>query len=110
MWEFPGGKCEPGESVEAAAEREALEECGIVAKALVRLSERRVEYPDRVLTLSPVVMAWRSGEPQALDNDGCGWVALSELDRFDMPVGNEAIVRELRAWLAQHRATESGLA
>ena len=52
VWEFPGGKCEPGESPEAAAARECLEEVG-VAVVVGRLRARIVHrYPHGLVELS----------------------------------------------------------
>jgi mutator protein MutT len=94
-WEFPGGKLEPGESVEACAEREVLEEVGLVVRARARREPIVYDYPDRVVTLTPVDCSWVSGEPRALEVAEVRWVELSLLQELDFPPANAPLLREL---------------
>ncbi|WP_037583882.1 (deoxy)nucleoside triphosphate pyrophosphohydrolase [Stigmatella aurantiaca] len=66
LWEFPGGKVEPGESDEAALARECREELDVALEVGRRLWEGRHTYPD--LTVELVLYATRlvSGEPRPL--------------------------------------------
>jgi mutator protein MutT len=95
MWEFPGGKFEPGEPVERAAVRELLEECAVVAEPLRALTTCEWNYGDRIVRLTPVLCRWLRGEAQTIANLECRWVEIAELRRLDMPVLNEAILGEL---------------
>ena len=95
LWEFPGGKCEPGESPTTAAVRELLEECGVEAEAIRALRPLECEYDDRTVTLHPVLCEWRSGEARPIDNEEIRWVTLSELRRLDVPAVNREILREI---------------
>ena len=97
LWEFPGGKCEAGESPEAAAMRELREECGIEGVARRALDAIEHDYGDRVIHLTPVVCDWVAGEAQALGNAECRWVPLAELCELAMPAANGAIVSALIA-------------
>lgn len=92
LWEFPGGKIEPGEHAAATAEREVFEETRLV----VRTSSVRAPivhaYPERDVELHPVDCALVSGEP------GVGelvWVPPSDLSRYELPAANAGLVREL---------------
>lgn len=58
-WEWPGGKLEPGETVDACARRELMEEIGIECGPLQLLQSRTVEFPGR-----QVVLHFLLGEPQ----------------------------------------------
>lgn len=94
-WEFPGGKCEPGESPEDATVRECLEEIGIEVR-LVRL-RKVVEhtYPHGAVQLH-----FFDGEPAEPDSEpaagtGFRWVAAAELAALRFPEANEAILAEL---------------
>jgi 8-oxo-dGTP diphosphatase len=106
-WEFPGGKCEPGESPGAATARECLEETGL---AVVVGSLRRITtycYPHGLVELHfyDCTTAAPAGEPHA--DSGFVWVQAGELASLRFPEANEPIVEELvRA--SDHQGTGLG--
>ena len=96
LWEFPGGKPEGAESVPQAALRELREECGITAHALGELHPVHWRYPEKAITLLPVVCAWRAGRARPLASARCAWLTLAQISNRCMPASNAAILRELR--------------
>src|SRR5436190_17133803 len=85
MWEFPGGKVEPGESFEAALVREIREELGIaisVGKEFFRIDH---DYPAKSVRLHFFNCTILEGEPQPLDVADLRWVEPRELDHFQFP-------------------------
>lgn len=97
VWEFPGGKCEPGESPEDATVRECLEEVGLPV-AVERLRSRfEHRYPHGWLELS--YYDCRFVDPLAEPDPGLGfvWVAAGDLPRYTFPGANEPIIAELVA-------------
>lgn len=96
MWEFPGGKIEPGETVEACIKREIQEELGIeiaVGDWLVTVDHT---YSHFHVTLNVYHCRHVSGEPQPLECDEIRWVTLAELDQFPFPKANVQIIEALR--------------
>lgn len=102
MWEFPGGKMEPGESPADAAMRELLEECDVRADYECLLDPVFCEYDIRTVMLHPVICRWRSGEAKPLGSAECRWVTLDELSTLAMPPVNATIVDGLRRGAADH--------
>lgn len=101
MWEFPGGKCEPGEAIDDAALRELREECGVAARVTAHLPRVECEYEDRIIRLAPVVCEWTAGEAQAIGNAGVRWVTLDEIEALPLPAVNARVLAHLRAFLAR---------
>lgn len=96
LWEFPGGKLEPGEQVVAALARELYEELGISvtrARPLIRI---RHAYPDKAVVLD----VWRvdafSGEPSPREGQRLQWVAINDLAQHAYPEANLPILTALR--------------
>lgn len=96
LWEFPGGKIEPGETVEACIEREIREELGIVIEVGEHLITIDHAYTHFRVTLNVYHCRYVSGEPQPIECDEIRWVTLEEIDQFPFPKANEKIIAALR--------------
>lgn len=96
LWEFPGGKVEPGEAVEAALVRELKEELGITATAFSPLIRISHDYPDKAVCLDVWTVTGFDGEPQGREGQPLAWVSGDELPRFDFPAANRPIVTAAR--------------
>lgn len=96
LWEFPGGKIAPGESPADAARRELAEETGLTAHTLEPLVVVVHDYTDRSVRLHSFLARDPEGEVSVEAGREWAWVSREELEAFEMPVANTAIVRALR--------------
>jgi mutator protein MutT len=96
LWEFPGGKVEPGETVEECIKREIWEELGIdieVGKHLITIEHA---YTHLRVTLTVHQCHHLAGVPQPIECDEIRWVTLDEINQFTFPKANEQIIAALR--------------
>lgn len=91
LWEFPGGKIEPGETVSEALKRELWEEIGITVHASTPLITLEHAYPDRTVRLHVREVRDFSGEPRGLEGQPVEWVWPGDLDQFSFPAANDPI-------------------
>ncbi len=96
LWEFPGGKIEVGETVEACIIREIREELDIEIKVGKPLINIDYNYSEFQVTLKVYECQHISGEPQPLESAEIRWVTLDEIDRFEFPAANTQIISALR--------------
>lgn len=96
LWEFPGGKCEPGEAPEAALVRELDEELGIVAHVGDALITVAQQMATRRLRLDVRHVARWDGVPRGLEGQPLAWMPLQQLAPRDMPPADRPVVAALR--------------
>lgn len=96
LWEFPGGKLEPGETIEACIQREILEELGIEIEVGDHLITIDHAYTHFHVTLNVYHCRHLLGEPQPIECDEVRWVELHELDQFPFPKANVTIIEALQ--------------
>jgi 8-oxo-dGTP diphosphatase len=94
LWEFPGGKCEDGETHEGCLVRELREELGCDAVVGVQLLEVAHEYPERTVELH-FFRCDLKGQPQPLLGQEIRWVARTELRALDFPPADEELIQIL---------------
>lgn len=85
FWEFPGGKTQPGESLEQCLAREIQEELGIKISVGSLLQVVEHATPNRTIRLHCFSCGILSGELQAIECATFQWVSPPELDRFTFP-------------------------
>jgi 8-oxo-dGTP diphosphatase len=94
FWEFPGGKCEPGESHAACLVREIREElgCGVtVGEELLAVAH---EYTDRTVELH-FFRCDLTGDPTPLLGQEVRWASREELRALDFPPADDELIRLL---------------
>lgn len=101
LWEFPGGKCEDGETLEQCLERELREEVNIRAKPVDRLKTIEADYPKVLVRLHPFLCDHVSGEPELIECQAAKWIAPAELAEYEFPPANESLIAEVLARLAR---------
>ena len=99
LWEFPGGKIEPGETVEACVRREIQEELGIEVTVGDRLITVEHAYTHFRVTLYVHHCQYVSGEPRPIECDEIRWVSVDELDEYPFPKANTRIIEAIREQL-----------
>ena len=95
-WEFPGGKCEPGEALEACLVRELREELAVEAVVGERLLLTRHAYAERTVELH-FLRTELTGEPVPQLGQQMRWVPRSELTALDLPEADADLIRLLVA-------------
>ncbi len=93
-WEFPGGKCEPGESHEDCLRREMREELDVDARVGDELLAVTHAYPERTVELH-FFRCELAGTPAPQQGQEMRWVARAELGALPFPPADETLIRML---------------
>ena len=95
LWEFVGGKVEPGETKPAALIRECDEELAIVVDVGDIFMEVTHEYPDLTVHLTLFHASVAEGEPQMLEHNDIRWITPAEIPEYDFCPADVEILEEI---------------
>jgi len=95
LWEFPGGKREPGETLESCVQREVREELGIEITHPTLFTVLRHDYPGKSVELHFFSCSVLHGKAHSLGCADFRWVKPEELAQFEFPPADAPIVQSL---------------
>ena len=104
LWEFVGGKVEPGETKQQALIRECQEELAITLSVGDEVMDVIHEYPDIMVHLTLFNATIAEGEPQKLEHNDIKWITPSEIPDYEFCPADEEI---LKAILRDRKTNES---
>ena len=100
-WEFPGGKCEEGETLEQCLHRELREELDIRAEPLQRLAAIEHDYPHSLVRLHPFICRHVEGEAKFLECQDARWIDPTLLRDYSFPPANEQLIDQVVSLLTR---------
>ena len=95
LWEFVGGKVEPGETREAAHIRECREELAVELKVGDVFMEVDHVYPDITIRLILFHATIASGQPQKIEHNDIRWILPSQIPEFEFCPADEEILKKI---------------
>ena len=96
LWEFVGGKVEPGETREQALIRECQEELAVTVAVQDVFMEVDHVYPDLTVHLTLFNAAIAEGTPQRIEHNDLRWITVEEIDEYEFCPADEEILRRLK--------------
>ena len=96
LWEFVGGKVEPGETKEQALIRECREELAVTIQVGSVFMEVVHEYPDMTIKLTLFNATIAEGVPQMLEHNDIRWISTDEIPQYDFCPADTEILKKLR--------------
>jgi mutator protein MutT len=96
LWEFPGGKREPGETFEECLVREIREELAMEIKVSELFEEITHAYETKTVHLKFFICGWTGGEPQAIGCAAFKWIPKSELAENEFPAADKQLLEKLK--------------
>ena len=95
LWEFVGGKVEPGETKEQALIRECREELAVTLSVGDVFMDVVHEYPDLTVHLTLFNATIAEGEPQKLEHNDIQWITPNEIPNYDFCPADEEILKKI---------------
>ena len=96
LWEFVGGKVEPGETKEQALIRECREELNVTLDVGEAFMDVTHEYPDLTIHLTLYNASIREGIPQKLEHSDIRWITAGEIGQYAFCPADEEILGRLK--------------
>lgn len=96
LWEFVGGKVEPGETKEEALIRECREELDVTISVSQPFMELVHVYPDLTVELTLFHATIKEGVPQKLEHNDIRWLKVEEIDDYTFCPADEEILKKLK--------------
>ena len=97
LWEFVGGKVEPGETKEQALIRECWEELAVTLSVGEVFMEVDHEYPDLNVHLTLFNAVISEGTPRMLEHNDIRWITVDEIDQYAFCPADESILNKLKS-------------
>ena len=95
LWEFVGGKVEPGETKEQALIRECKEELNVLLSVDDVFMDVLHEYPDLTVHLTLFNATIAEGEPQKIEHNDIQWITPSEIANYEFCPADEEILKKI---------------
>ena len=96
LWEFVGGKVEPGETKEQALIRECQEELAVTLDVGEVFMDVVHEYPDLTVHLTLFNASIRKGTPQKLEHNDIRWITVDKIDQYEFCPADTIILQKLK--------------
>ena len=96
LWEFPGGKCEAGETLPEWLQRELFEELGITVNVRERVMTPTHAYPEKTVSLNFFLCQLVTGKPKGMEGQALAWITLEGLGGYSFPEADAKLLEKLR--------------